>query len=696
MKKNKILIIGGSSYFATNFALHSNQETIILGYHKNFFDFTHLPNILNTKINFKSFDSIYSDIKRINPQILINTSAITDVDLCEENPKKSESINVILATNLALIAKKLNIKYIHISTDQLFDGKKSYYREEDKPNPINIYGKTKFEAENKILKTYKKSLILRSNFFGWGNKYKYKFFDWVYDSLKDSKKIKLYDNIFYTPISIIQISKIILKLISKKKYGIFNVVSNKKISKYDFGLLVAKEFNFDVKNIIPTKYKIFHSIAPRPLDMSLSNKKLKKVLRINIPNIENQIKELNKKNSFKIKENLKPIIPYGKHSINEEDIKLVSNTLRYESLTQGNKVNEFENKIAKYVGCKYAVAVSSCTSGLQLAMQALNLPKNSSAITSPITFVSTSNAMLYNNIRPIFVDINSETINISLREIEKYLKKNKKIRLIVPVHFSGSPCDIIGIKKLAKKYNCYVIEDAAHALGGKYLNGKKIGCSEYSDMAVFSFHPVKQIASGEGGMIVTNNLSLYRELIRLRSHGITKLNDRFIDLNSSTTNNQINPWYYEMQKLSYNFRLTDIQSTLGISQLSRIDKFIKKRSTLSIYYDKHFANFKNIKTVQKKFRKYSALHLYIVLINFKSIKLSRAELMNELKKKGIITQVHYIPVTMHPFYKKLGYKLNNIPKTIKYYNHCISLPLYYDLDKKSQLFVIQTLKDLIN
>ena len=159
MKKNKILIIGGSSYFATNFALHSNQETIILGYHKNFFDFTHLPNILNTKINFKSFDSIYSDIKRINPQILINTSAITDVDLCEENPKKSESINVILATNLALIAKKLNIKYIHISTDQLFDGKKSYYREEDKPNPINIYGKTKFEAENKILKTYKKVLF---------------------------------------------------------------------------------------------------------------------------------------------------------------------------------------------------------------------------------------------------------------------------------------------------------------------------------------------------------------------------------------------------------------------------------------------------------------------------------------------------------------------------------------------------------
>jgi dTDP-4-amino-4,6-dideoxygalactose transaminase len=251
------------------------------------------------------------------------------------------------------------------------------------------------------------------------------------------------------------------------------------------------------------------------------------------------------------------------------------------------------------------------------------------------------------------------------------------------------------ISSLAKKYNLSIIEDAAHALGSKYKDGSMVGSCKYSDMTGFSFHPVKSIAAGEGGMITTNNYTIYKTLLRIRSHGINKLDDKFINKNLSSTNGEINPWYYEMQELGFNYRITDFQCALGRSQLKKLSKFISKRKDLVTNYDNAFSCFKNIKPIQIEDRENSSHHLYVIRVDFKKLNLSRASIMIKLREKGIITQVHYIPVTSHPYYKKRGYKTKNYSESLTFYNEALSIPLYYSLTNQDQEYVIKTLNDLI-
>lgn len=392
---------------------------------------------------------------------------------------------------------------------------------------------------------------------------------------------------------------------------------------------------------------------------------------------------------------LKYRIPYGKHYIDEEDIAAVVNVLKYKNLTQGGEVLSFEKKIADYVGAKYAVAMSSWTAGLHMANLALGIKKGDSVITSPITFVASANSVIYCGAKPIFCDIDQNTINISPEKLEKSILDNPNVKAIIPVHFAGVSCDMKSIYKIAKKYNLNVIEDAAHALGAKHHDGSMIGSCKHSDMAGFSFHPVKSIATGEGGMITTNNEVLYRKLLRLRSHGINKLNDDFIFHENSKTNDIANPWYYEMQDLGYNYRITDIQCALGKSQLNKLDSFISKRKYLANRYDKAFLNNTLINPIQKDYRSISSHHLYVVRIKFKELKITKAELMNRLEDLEIGTQVHYIPVMNHPFYKNLKYTNNEYKNSLTFYDECLSLPLYYSLSDEDQDFVIHSLNNII-
>ena len=392
---------------------------------------------------------------------------------------------------------------------------------------------------------------------------------------------------------------------------------------------------------------------------------------------------------------MKKIIPYGKHYIDDDDIKAVENVLRYKNLTQGDEVESFEREIANYVGAKYAVAISSWTSGLHIANIALDIKENDEVITSPITFVASSNSVLYCKGKPIFSDIQKETINMCPDKLEKVINSNKNIKAIIPVHFAGVPCNMKKINGLAKKYNLSIIEDAAHALGARYLDGTMVGSCKYSDMTGFSFHPVKSIAAGEGGMITTNNYKLYKKLLRLRSHGINKLDDKFLNIKQSETNNLSNPWYYEMQELGYNYRITDIQCALGRSQLKKLDKFIERRKELASRYDNAFMNFKNLEPIQKKYREFSSFHLYVVRINFEQIQITRAEIMTSLRKEGIYTQVHYIPVTSQPYYQELGYQTANFPDSSEFYNQALTIPLYYSLSNSDQDYVIKLLKKFI-
>lgn len=389
------------------------------------------------------------------------------------------------------------------------------------------------------------------------------------------------------------------------------------------------------------------------------------------------------------------MIPYGKHHIDEEDVRAVVDVLRGGVLTQGPYVEAFEKAVAEYVGAKYAVAVSSGTAGLHLAALVAGVGTGKSLITSPITFIASANAGLYAGGDVFFADIDSETINMSPLSLKKALEDRPCSKAVVPVHFAGLPCDMPAIKSLSDAAGATLIEDAAHALGSTYTNGRRVGCCEFSSMTVFSFHPVKLIAAGEGGMITTNDEVIYRKLLRLRSHGINKLDDPFQLTDQSKTNGLINPWYYEMQDLGFHYRITDIQSALALSQIKKIDKFLDKRLELACKYDRGFTGMKNCRPFQSLQRSQSAHHLYILQIDFDSIAFSRVELMQHLKLRNIGTQVHYLPVPAHPYYRRLGHIPENYPSAQKYYQEALSIPLFYDLNDEQQCGVISAFEELV-
>lgn len=384
-------------------------------------------------------------------------------------------------------------------------------------------------------------------------------------------------------------------------------------------------------------------------------------------------------------------IPYGRHDIDESDIDAVVDVLRNGWLTQGPKVKQFEDVVAEYVGSKYAVAVSNGTVALHLAYSALDVAQGDTVVTTPNTFVATANAAKYCGADVHFVDINSNTLNLSVDELEASLAKLEAVKVITPVHFAGEPCDMESIARLASQHNCHIIEDAAHALGASYDDGSKVGCGKYSDMTIFSFHPVKMIAAGEGGMIVTNDEAIYRKLLRLRSHGINKGGDQYLLPEMAMTDGEENPWYYEMQELGYNYRITDIQCALAISQLSKLDTYLARRKVLVSQYDKAFSQTAHIKPAQGlSGRDSSAHHLYVVRIDYQQCNTTRKDVINKLMDKGIGTQVHYIPINRQPYYCQQQ-DIDDTPEADKYYHEALSLPLYYSLSDEQQRYVIESI-----
>lgn len=365
------------------------------------------------------------------------------------------------------------------------------------------------------------------------------------------------------------------------------------------------------------------------------------------------------------------MIGYGKQWIDDDDIAAVVEVLKSDFLTQGPRIADFERALAEYVGARYAVAVANGTAALHLAVAALELEPGSKGITSPNTFAASANCFLYNGLTPGFADVDERTYCMDPAELEKQV--DAQTGVVIPVHFAGQTADMERIAAIAEKKNLRVIEDACHAVGSRHPNGEKVGSCCYSDMAVFSFHPVKTIATGEGGAITTNDKNLYEKLLLLRNHGITKDHLKFKIQNSKLTG----PWYYEMQELGFNYRLTDMQAALGVSQLKKIDSFIARRHEIIETYNNAFREVDFITTPYEPEGLYSAFHLYIIQIDFSKIGKTRTQVMQELRDKGIGTQVHYIPVHYQPYYREqYGYKEGDYPRSEHYYNHCLSIPLY--------------------
>jgi len=374
-------------------------------------------------------------------------------------------------------------------------------------------------------------------------------------------------------------------------------------------------------------------------------------------------------------------IPYGRQWIDQKDISSAISVLKSDFITQGPKVKEFEDKIADYCGAKYAVAVSSGTAALHIACLAAGIKKGDEVITTPISFVASANCILHCSGEPIFADVQEDTININPTEVEK--KITKRTAAIIPVDFAGHPCDLREIQKIAKRHNLMVIEDACHALGAKY-RGTRIGSCDFSDMAVFSFHPVKHITTGEGGMVLTNRKDLYKELITLRNHGIVRSRTDLLNKNEGS-------WYYEMQDLGFNYRITDFQCALGISQLEKLERFIKRRRQIAGKYHKELSKISGlILPVEKDYAK-SSWHIYVITVNRK-----REKIYNELSKKGISVNVHYRPIYLHPFYKRLGYKEGLCPKAERYYKEAITIPLYPAMHEDEINYIVTNLKKIVN
>ena len=378
------------------------------------------------------------------------------------------------------------------------------------------------------------------------------------------------------------------------------------------------------------------------------------------------------------------MINYGRQSIDDHDIACVIEALHSDFLTQGPRVVEFEQAICEYTGAKHCVVLANATAGLHLAVAALSLDKNSEGITSPITFVASANCMVYNHVTPVFADIEVDTINIDPDKITKAC--SERTRLIIPVHFAGRPCRMREIAQVANKRGLHVIEDAAHAIGSVYPDGGKVGNCRYSDMTVFSFHPVKTITTGEGGAVTTNSTNLYEKLLLLRSHGITK-DVKLLGKNAG-------PWYYEMQELGFNYRMNDLQAALGTSQLSKIDRFKARRNEIIYKYNEAFSGVAGMYTPIQDDND-SCFHLYVVRLDYKALGSTRAEVMQKLREQGIGTQVHYIPVHTQPYYRKsFGYTEGDYPQAEKYYEQALSLPLYPAMTDSDTEQVINSVLDL--
>lgn len=384
-------------------------------------------------------------------------------------------------------------------------------------------------------------------------------------------------------------------------------------------------------------------------------------------------------------------IPYGRQDISEEDIQEVIKILKSDYLTQGPSILEFEKTFANYVNAKYAVAVSNGTAALHLCTLVLNVKKDTKVITTPITFAASANCIKYCDGDVVFADIDPTTFLIDIDKIRSILENSPKGTYsgIIPVDFAGYPINTEALRKLADEFGLWIIEDACHAPGGHFTDSKgndiKCGNGTYADLTIFSFHPVKHIACGEGGMITTNDPILYEKLLLLRTHGITKNNFQ-------NTENEIpqGGWYYEMQELGFNYRLSDMQAVLGLSQLKRAKQGVDKRHIIAQKYDTAFENNSKIKTPFRSNDIFHAFHLYVIQVE------NRLGLYNYLKKHNIHVQVHYLPVHTMPYYQSLGHKIGDFPISEDFYSKCLSLPMYPTLSEEEQNFVIEKIINFIN
>lgn len=385
------------------------------------------------------------------------------------------------------------------------------------------------------------------------------------------------------------------------------------------------------------------------------------------------------------------MIPYGKQDISQQDIDSVVDVLKSDFLTQGPQVPAFEKTLTEHTGAQYALAVNSATSALHIACLALGLGEGDWLWTTPITFVASANCGLYCGAKVDFVDIDPDTYNMCPKRLEEKLIKAKSEgrlpKVVVPVHLCGQPCDMAAIGKLAKEYGFKLIEDASHAIGGRYQD-QPIGNCEYSDITVFSFHPVKIVTTAEGGAALTNSKELADKMALLRSHGITRDPEMMTEASHGG-------WYYQQVDLGFNYRMTELQAALGVSQMQRLDEFVAARHALSKRYNQLLSGLPLVLPYQLK-NTYSGLHLFVIRLKLNEISLTHKQVFDALRENGIGVNLHYIPVHTQPYYQAIGYSEGNFPESESYYQEAISLPMFHGMTEDQQDTVVRVIAYVLN
>lgn len=682
-----LLIFGGSGLLATNWALFAGEKwNVHLVCHERIISF---DGAVHHQIGDDSAENLAAIIHDVQPDLVINAAGLASVQGCEDDRENAIRANAELPARIAQGCRNEGVKFVHISTDHLFGGDVPYRSEDDAVDPLNQYAVSKYEGEQAISSIDETALVIRTNFFGWGPSYRQSISDMIISSLRKSESITMFDDVFFTPIYIARLVQAIHQLVALGGTGIYNVAGSDRVSKYEFAVAVAKVFELDPSLIVAANAEPHTQKIRRPVDLSLSTKKIEQTG----VNFESSLSEdiLALKADEERCRDIRMLgksIPYGRHFVDEVDIAAVEKTLRSGQLTQGPAIAEFENKLAEFVGAKYAVAVSSATAGLHIAYLATGLQKDDAVLTPALSFVSTANAAEFCGASVTFVDIDPKTLNVSQAQTRSALEANAKIKIVAPVLFAGASEGAKEVFAIAKAQDKMVVEDASHALGGSYQCGAKVGSCKYSDATVFSLHPVKSIAAGEGGVVTTSDPDIYRRLLRLRSHGINKLDDCILNPELGFTDGQPNIWYYEMRDLGFNYRITDIQCSLANSQLDKLTDFLERRRFLVGLYRQRLASVPNIKPASTVRVDLSANHLFPVWIDFEKIGMSRNDFMRALMKKGIFSQVHYLPVFLQPFYKKYHCKVEDFPNVMNYYRGALSLPVFFALTDDEYEYVV--------
>lgn len=676
-----IAFTGGSSLLAQSWIYKKdNRVDFILGKHRR---------ELNKSKN-KIFEFNYENVKKLSNQltdnkidIIINCIGLTDVEECEKDYEAAFKTNVKIAENIAKACQMAKIKLVHISTDHLFDGSSAFADENKTKSPLNNYAKTKSKGEDVILENCPEALIIRTNFFGLGPNYKPSFSDKIINNLENRENLNLFNDVYFTPVSVETLKSQTYLLIDQNAKGIFNVSSSERITKYQFGILLAKKFGYSEQLINPISINQLSNLTKRPKDMSLSNHKLSAFLNNSVRPLEEQIDEIKLE---KTKNKKRMVIPYGRQDISKKDIESVVNILKSDYVTQGPTTLQFENKVANYCGVKYAHSTNSATSALHVACLSLGVSEGDLVWTSPISFVASSNCALYCKADVDFVDIDPISYNMSPDALERKLVKAKSNgrlpKVVIPVHLSGQSCEMDKIYSLSKVYGFKIIEDASHSIGSFY-KGKPVGSCEYSDIAVFSFHPVKIITTCEGGMCLTNDPNLSSLIARYRSHGITRQA-------SEMSKTPDGPWYYEQLNLGLNYRMNDVQAALGLSQMERLDEFVEKRRKIAKTYD-DLLKIPMIQIPKQHPDTKSSWHLYIIRLK-RNPNLTHRQLFEHFRSAGVLVNIHYIPIYRQPYYKKLGFKKKGFDESEKYYEEAISIPIFPELTLKEQKKVVDLIK----